>query len=145
MPFRLRVRRPRRAAAGLIAVAAVGFAAYWFVFRPDPGDPRLNALVRARPPVPVVFTSRTEPLSFEAAAPDGEEFRYPGKRLWAVREGRLRLLTPRGTVHELTWGKPLPDGGTLVDVMSPSVSLDGKSVLFAGRKDTTRTTSHGQA
>src|SRR5205823_14887973 len=91
-------------------------------------------LVRSRPPVPVVFTSRTEPASFAAAAPDGEEFRYPGKRLWAAREGRLRLLTPRGTVHELTWGRPLPDGGTLIDVMSPSVSQDGKTVLFAGRK-----------
>src|SRR5205823_3562300 len=91
-------------------------------------------LVRSRPPVPVVFTSRTEPASFAAAAPDGEEFRYPGKRLWAAREGRLRVLTPRGTVHELTWGKPLPDGGTLIDVMSPSVSLDGKRVLFAGRR-----------
>src|SRR5262249_14340825 len=81
-----------------------------------------------------VFTSRSEPLSFEAAAPEGEEFTYPGRRLWAAREGRLRLLTPRGTVHELTWGKSLPDGGTLIDVMSPSVSLDGKKVLFAGRK-----------
>lgn len=134
MRFPLRVRRTRLAAVGLVALAAVGTAAYWFVFRPDPGDPRLNTFVHARPPVPVVFTSRTEPLSFEAAAPDGEEFRYPGKRLWAAREGRLRLLTPRGTVHELTWGKTLPDGGTLIDVMSPSVTFDGKSVLFAGRK-----------
>lgn len=127
-------RRPRLAAAGLAAFAAAGLVVYWFVLRPDPGDPQLNGYVRGRPPVPVVFTSRSEPASFEAAAPKGEEYHYPGKLLWAAREGRLRLLTPRGTVHELTWGRPLPDGGTLVDVMSPSVTLDGESVLFAGRK-----------
>jgi hypothetical protein len=84
--------------------------------------------------VPVVFTSRSEPVSFQAAAPSGEGFTAPGQHLWAAREGRLRLLTPAGTVRELTWGKPLSDGGTLIDVMSPSVSLDGKRVLFAGRK-----------
>jgi hypothetical protein len=128
------VAHPRAVAVGLGLASAAAAALYWFVLRPDPGDPRLAAFVRARPPVPVVFTSRTEPASFEAAAPDGEEFRYPGRRPWAAREGRLRVLTPRGTVHELTWGKRLPDGGTLVDVMSPSVTLDGKKVLFAGRK-----------
>jgi hypothetical protein len=133
LPSRLR-SRPRLTAAALLAAAAGAAAGYWFLLRPDPGDPRLRAFVLGRPPVPVVFTSRTEPASFEAAAPDGEEFRAPGKRLWAAREGRLRVLTPRGTVHELTWGKPLPDGGTLIDVMSPSVSLDGKRVLFAGRR-----------
>jgi hypothetical protein len=134
---RLRTRvltHPRAAAAGLVLLCAAVFALYWFVLRPDPGDPRLNAFVIVRPTVPVVFTSRTEPASLEAAAPDGEEFTYPGKRLWAAREGRLRVLTRRGTVHELTWGKRLPDGGTLIDVMSPSVSLDGKRVLFAGRR-----------
>jgi hypothetical protein len=68
------------------------------------------------------------------AAPEGEGFTAPGQRLWPAREGRLRLLTPRGTVHELTWGKQLPDGGALIDVMSPSVSLDGERILFAGRK-----------
>ena len=108
--------------------------AWYFFFRPDPGDPRLNAYVHSRPTVPIVFTSRSEPLSFMAAAPEGEGFTYPGKHLWAAREGRLRLLTPRGTVHELTWGKKLPDGSTLIDVMSPSVSLDGKRIYFAGRK-----------
>ncbi|MFM8273456.1 MAG: hypothetical protein ACKODX_14175, partial [Gemmata sp.] len=133
MSVRLRVPNLRRLAAGAVA-AAVGLVACWYGFRPDPGEPRLRAYVRARPPVPVVFTSRSEPLSFETAAPDGEEFRYPGKRLWAASEGRLRALTPRGTVHELTWGKPLPDGGTLADVISPSVTLDGTKVLFAGRK-----------
>ena len=120
-------------AVGLGVLVVGGAVAAWLAW-PDPGDPRLRALVRARPPVPVVFTSRTEPASLVAAAPAGEGFTEPGQRLWAAREGRLRLLTPRGTVHELTWGKPLPDGGTLVDVMSPSVSLDGKRVLFAGRR-----------
>jgi len=126
---------PRRTRLTLaVALAAAGVAASWYFLRPDPGDPRLNGFVAARPPVPVVFSSRTEPASFEAAAPEGEEHHYPGQRLWAAREGRLRLLTPRGTVHELTWGRPLPDGDTLIDVMSPTVTLDGKSVLFAGRK-----------
>src|SRR5438105_5202905 len=134
--MRVPLRRRWLPAAGLlvVALAAAGSAGYWVFLRPDPGDPRLAAFVRGRPPVPVVFTSRSEPASLEAAAPDGGGFRYPGTRPWAAREGRLRLLTPRGTVHELTWGKPLPDGGPLIDVMSPSVSLDGKKILFAGRK-----------
>src|SRR5262249_52828865 len=119
--------------AGL-AAAVLGGAIVYRATRPDPGDPRLNAFVHSRPPVPVVFTSRTEPASLSAAAPEGEGFTYPGQRLWAAREGRLRLLTPAGTVHELTWGKTLPDGNTLIDVMSPSVSPDGKRILFAGRK-----------
>jgi hypothetical protein len=46
----------------------------------------------------------------------------------------LRLLTPAGAVHELTWGKPLDDGGTLIDVMGPSVSTDGTKIVFAGRR-----------
>ncbi|NBO93564.1 MAG: hypothetical protein EBV06_14820 [Planctomycetia bacterium] len=87
-----------------------------------------------RPPVPIVFTSRTDPASFLAAAPEGEGFHYPGQRLWAAREGRLRLLTPAGQVIELTWQKPLPDGDTLIDVMSPSVTLDGRRILFSGRR-----------
>src|SRR5262245_60412905 len=120
-------------AAGLAATVVGSVIAYW-VTRPDPGEPRLKAFVHARPPVPVVFTSRTEPVSLHAAAPEGEEFNYPGQRLWSAREGRLRLLTPTGTVHELTWGKQLPGGGTLIDVMSPSVSPDGQRILFAGRK-----------
>ena len=44
------------------------------------------------------------------------------------------MLTPRGEVHELTWGRPLPDGGALIDVMGPSLSLDGNTILFAGRR-----------
>lgn len=123
--------------AALIVIA--GGVVYWWT-RPDPGDARLNGFVHAKPPVPVVFTSRSEPESLVAAAPEGEGFTEPGQRLWAAREGRLRLLTPRGTVHELTWNKPLPDGDTIIDVMSPSISLDGKRILFAGRK----ATGHGR-
>jgi hypothetical protein len=117
-----------------LALVAVGGALTYWLIRPAAGDPRLSAFVHARPPVPVVFTSRSEPASFAAAAPEGEGFTEPGQRLWAAREGRLRLLTPRGTVRELTWGRPLPDGGSLIDVMSPSVSLDGQRIYFAGRR-----------
>ena len=127
-------RRRLLLVTGLVASAVGAFVVYHFAFQADTGNPRLNAFVVARPSVPVVFTSRTDLASFEAAAPDGEEFRYPGKRLWTAREGRLRILHPNGAVCELTWGNPLPDGGTLIDVMSPSVSLDGKRVLFAGRR-----------
>lgn len=100
---------------------------------PDGGEERLQAWVHRRPPVPVVFTSRSGPASLAAAAPEGEGYVFPGQSLWQAREGRLRLLTPRGTVQELTWNRPLP-GGPLIDVMSPSVSPDGRKILFAGRK-----------
>src|SRR4051794_31738175 len=102
-----------------LAVAAAGGAGLAWWRRTDPGDVALRAFVRDRPPVPVVFTSRSEPASFVAAAPEGAGFSYPGQPLWQAREGRLRLLTPAGTVHELTWGKPLEGGGTLIDVMGP--------------------------
>jgi hypothetical protein len=96
--------------------------------------PELAAFVRTRPNVPVVFTSRSDASSFQAAAPEGEGFVYPGTIPWAAREGRLRLLDVTGQVYELTWGKVLADGATLIDVMSPSISLDGARVLFAGRQ-----------
>jgi len=114
--------------AGSIALAA------WWMFRADAGDARLKAFVHTRPPVPIVFTSRTDPASMRAAAPSGDGFVFPGQPLWQAKEGRLRLLTPRGTVHELTWGKLLPDGGTLIDVMSPSLSFDASKIIFAGRR-----------
>src|SRR5262249_50808677 len=113
-----------------VTAAVVGF----FLIQASPGDRRLRAFVHARPPVPIVFTSRTEPASLRAAADEGEGFVLPGQPQWQAREGRLRLLKPDGTVHELTWGKKLPDGSTLIDVMSPSISLDGTKVIFAGRK-----------
>ena len=78
------------AVGGLAIVCIGGAVAYWLASR-DPGDPRLNGFVRARPPVPIVFTSRSEPASLIAAAPEGEGFTAPGQRLWAAREGRLRL------------------------------------------------------
>ena len=96
--------------------------------------PELGAFVHSKPTVPIVFTSRSDTSSFQAAAPEGEGFVYPGIIPWAAREGRLRLLDITGQVYELTWGKPLPDGETLIDVMSPSISMDGTRVLFAGRQ-----------
>jgi hypothetical protein len=126
-------KRRRWWCGGVLAAGLLGVVAWW-LWRPDPGDARLRAFVHGRPPVPIVFTSRSEPASLVAAAPPGEGFVYPGRRLWQAREGRLRLLTPRGTVHELTWDRPLPDGGTLIDVMSPSVSPDGSRIVFAGRR-----------
>ena len=112
-----------------------GVAAYFLYYGKAVSEARdLRGHVRSRPPVPVVFTSRSGPASFEAAAPEGEGFNYPGAIPWAAHEGRLRLLEPDGKVYELTWGRELPGGGTLIDVMSPSVSLDGERILFAGRK-----------
>ena len=131
--------RPRRTwlLAGTAAVAAgvVGVVVYRAVFGyAVPEAAELRAHVRGKPPVPVVFTSRANLQSFAAAAPEADGFTYPGTIPWAATEGRLRVLSPAGRVYELTWNRPLPDGSTLVDVMSPSVSLDGKTILFAGRK-----------
>src|SRR5262245_14600303 len=131
----MRPRRPRlRWLALLLMPAALIAGAAVYYLWPVGGDPRLREFVYSRPPVPIVFTSRTEPASLFAAADEGEGFAYPGRGLWQAREGRLRLLKPNGRVHELTWGKTLPDGSTLIDVMSPSVSIDGKRIYFAGRK-----------
>ncbi len=118
---------------GAVALAAAGY----YLTRGGKAVPEakaLRAFVRRPPPVPVVFTSRTEPASFEAAAPEAEGYRYPGTIPWTATEGRLRLLDIDGKVYELTWSRALPDGGTLIDVMSPSVSIDGTRVLFAGRR-----------
>jgi hypothetical protein len=120
------------------AIAVCG--ALWYSLAPRkksislPEAVELRPFLHAAPPVPVVFTSRTESASFQAAALDAEGFTYPGTVSWTAREGRLRLLDTDGKLYELTWGRALPGGGTLIDVMSPSVSLDGKRILFAGRK-----------
>ncbi len=90
--------------------------------------------VHQKPFNSIVFTSRTEATNLEAAAPESEPYREPVQVPWAARQGRLRLLDQNGRLFELTWGRRLPDGSTLIDVMSPSVSLDGKRILFAGRK-----------
>lgn len=84
---------------------------------------------------PIVFTSRTESNALEARAPESDGLTYPGTIPWSSREGRLRLLDKNGKVSELTWGKILPCGSTLIDVMSPSVGMDGDCVYFSGRKD----------
>src|SRR5213593_3745796 len=118
--YRLRVLALPAAAAVVLAGAAT------YLLWPAGGEARLRAFVHSRPPVPIVFTSRTDPASLVAAADAGEGFAYPGRGLWQAREGRLRLLKPNGSVHELTWGKTLADGSTLIDVMSPSVCIDGK-------------------
>ncbi len=129
-----------RLTLALAAVALVVIAAgvWFFLLREPAGDPRLTPFVRGMPPLPVVFTSRTEPMSFRAGAAVGDYagagVRGNGQPQWQAREGRLRVLTPSGRVRELTWGKTLPDGGTLVDVQSPSVTADGRTVVFAGRR-----------
>jgi hypothetical protein len=89
---------------------------------------------RRNPATAIVFTSRTETASLRPEAPESEPYREPVQVPWAAREGRLRLLDGDGRLHELSWGRRLPDGSTLIDVMSPSVSLDGGRILFAGRK-----------
>jgi hypothetical protein len=94
----------------------------------------LRSSVHSHPAVPIVFTSRSEPASLQAAPPEADGFAYPGTIPWAAAEGRLRLLDTDGKVYELTWGRELWDGSTLIDVMSPSITLDGKRILFAGRK-----------
>lgn len=120
---------------GLAAVAALAA----FLLR-DRGDAALKPFARGKPAYPIVFTSRTDPASLRAAAavgdygPGGAGLRAPGAPQWQAREGRLRVLLTSGGARELTWGKPLPDGGTLIDVMSPSVSPDGRTVVFAGRR-----------
>ena len=122
-------------AAMAVVLVAATVASYFLFFGMGVREARdLRSFVRSHPDVPVVFTSRSEPASFQAAPPEAEGFTYPGQVPWAAAEGRLRLLDTDGKVYELTWGRELPDGGTLIDVMSPSVTLDGKRVLFAGRK-----------
>jgi hypothetical protein len=103
----------------------------WYAQHDPHADLRQH--VRQAPPVPIVFTSRTTPASLIPAAPARTDYHFPGQHLWTASAGRLRVLWPSGRVSELTWERPLPDGTTLIDVMSPSISLDGRRVLFAGR------------
>ncbi|QDU77970.1 hypothetical protein Pan97_50490 [Bremerella volcania] len=125
----------------LLAVsAAIGFGlvavGFWYFNQSPlpPGSPELTGYVHGRVVYPIVFTSRGSTASLRAAADHGETFVYPGQPLWQAEQGRLRMLLPSGEVSELTWEKPLPDGSTLIDVMSPSVSPDGQKIIFAGRK-----------
>src|SRR5262249_13595491 len=119
----------------VLLVIGGGVAAYFLFFGKAVPEARdLRPFVHSHPPVSLVFASRSSPASLEAAAPEAEGSTYPGTIPWAAQEGRLRLLDTDGKVYELTWGRELPAGGTLIDVMSPSVTLDGKRILFAGRK-----------
>jgi hypothetical protein len=131
---RLRNHRRLSLVACACSLLAVSVGALFYFGAGVPEAKELRAHVRGRPPVPVVFTSRSSTASLEAAAPEGEGFTHPGTSPWAAAEGRLRLLDTDGKVCELTWQRELPGGGTLIDVMSPSVSLDGSRILFAGRK-----------
>lgn len=118
--------------AAAILIAGVVVWRVWFgAIAPEP---RLAPFVASAPSVPIVFISRSETASLQAAAPEGEVFAWPGQALWQAKEGRLRVLTPQGEVRELTWGRKLASGETLVDVMSPTVSPDAQKIIFAGRK-----------
>jgi hypothetical protein len=127
--------------AGMIALASLiaasaATAALWISARPGMAVPAASTLagqVARTPSTAIVFTSRSDDSALRPEAPEAEPYREPVAIPWAAREGRLRLLDEAGRLFELTWDRPLPDGSTLVDVMSPSVSLDGRRVLFAGR------------
>ena len=96
----------------------------------------LSKLVLQNSSYDIVFTSRTEAASLQPAAPEAEPYQEPIQIPWAASHGRLRLLDTNNRLWELTWGQQLPDGSTIIDVMSPSVSLDGERILFAGRNGT---------
>jgi hypothetical protein len=108
----------------------------WFFFQKQTyltEDFQLKKYIKHNLPFSVVFTSRSNTSSFDPIPPEGSGVVYPGEGMFQAI-GRLRMLTPAGKVFELTWNRKLPDGGTLLDVLSPSISPDGKRVLFAGRK-----------
>ncbi len=135
MEFR---RRPLSIALGLtLALLIAGVSAWFWVGSRDrmtiTEAPVVAELVLAKPGYPIVFTSRSEATNLQPEAPETEPYREPVVIPWAATEGRLRLLDGDGRLFELTWGRRLEDGSTLIDVMSPSVSLDGERVLFAGR------------
>jgi hypothetical protein len=124
------IRRRPRSIAMITLIIAVATVSLLFADRSAMTVPH----PRRNPATAIVFTSRTETASLRPEAPESEPYREPVQVPWAAREGRLRLLDGDGRLHELSWGRRLPDGSTLIDVMSPSVSLDGGRILFAGRK-----------
>ncbi len=118
----------------IIAVAVINL---WSAARRGmtiPSAPASMGHVRQKPSTAIVFTSRTGTTSLQPEAPESFPYRDPVPIPWAAREGRLRLLDTDGRLFELTWGRRLPDGSNLTDVMSPSVSLDGERILFAARR-----------
>jgi hypothetical protein len=130
-------RRSGTIALILISIALVAAVGLPFALRRPMTVTPTAALaehVRRKPTTAIVFTSRSEAASLQASAPESTPYHEPVRVPWAAREGRLRLLAEDGRLFELTWGTRLPDGSTLIDVMSPSVSLDGDRILFAGRK-----------
>ncbi|WP_435011193.1 hypothetical protein P12x_002493 [Tundrisphaera lichenicola] len=133
----MRIHRRRTSMALVTLLSAVAAVTLWSTVRPGMTVPPASSLirhVRRGPSTGIVFTSRTEAASLRPEAPESEPYREPALVPWAAGEGRLRLLDDRGLLYELTWGRRLLDGSTLIDVMSPSVSIDGGRVLFAGRK-----------
>jgi WD40-like Beta Propeller Repeat len=124
----------RRISLGIAIAVLLALGIFGFWFFSESGSAELAPLVAARPDYPVVFTSRSNAMSMRAASVIGEGYTAPGQPQWQASEGRLRTLTPRGNVIELTWGKLLDDGSTIIDVMTPSVSPDGQMVVFAGRR-----------
>ncbi len=118
----------------LLGVLALGL--YWLFFPKHSlllENIALQKHLKRSLPFPVVFTSRSNLTALEAMPPEGTGVVFPGEGMFQAK-GRLRLLTPAGQILELTWNRKLPDGSTLIDVLSPSISPDGKRVLFAGRK-----------
>ncbi len=117
----------------LLLLIALGFCWLFQPYKLPFDNPNLASFVLQPLPYPVVFTSRSNLSAFIAVPEEGLGLQFPGRGLFQA-EGCLRLITPSGRVQELTRGRELPGGGTLIDVLSPSVSPDGKRVLFAARK-----------
>ena len=127
-----------RTFSAVAVAAAIAFAGYYFFS--ESGDPTLAGFVKSKPAISIVFTSRSAPSSLRAASeigdysPNAIGAKSTGQPQWQANDGRLRILTPGGHVRELTYGKQLPDGAVIIDVMSPSVSPDGNTIVFAGRR-----------
>ena len=128
------------ALGGLVLLAA-GLYILFFPSSVSQGENRaLSRLVAKRLPYPVVFTSRDNLAALNPEPADHLLWTFPGQGEFQA-QGRLRMLTPQGKILELTWQRDLPNGGQLIDALSPSVSPDGKRILFAGRR---ASPSHGR-
>ncbi len=126
---------PRRV-AGFFLLVAFASGIYWLLIPKQIlllENIELKTYLKRTLPFPVVFTSRSNLTAFDAMPPEAPGLIFPGEGMFQST-GRLRMLTPTGKVLELTWNRKLPDGDTLIDVLSPSISPDGTRVLFAGRK-----------